>query len=563
MNIYRNLTYKSINTKETESQGRRNILNYWLIQDEMMDNLSKTLGLEFNTLDNGDWFANIHSNLTNEISNIYIKHREQTITLQGNNSSVHNGKRYTGPSSADGNSSEQKLQNEYKIKFYDFMQYACDESGTDNLLEYWTKIDKNTRTITTSRIINDVISGARDIIELFMAESHNEHGIVDNMTEYAKKKALTPQRLMGSCISTILVTLLFEIYNGSRIIRSDTHEIVFSMTTTEIYEAIYGTFEVTLLEGNNVCKFIQEQRVKDVVDLASIGILSGIFLKTLRLVSNPLIMIYHERIQRVNNYLFININKRTLPASILTTSARQIDHEILGQADYSWRQIFAICIIRTKPSYKLTNRGFKESVAWLTTTIIVVLILIFIVTLSTVIIFGKEINSIGADPFSVVTLVTFIEGLILSIFTTVYKRNWEWFDFFRGVVYHDKYYDTRSSIRTKYGYELYDIAKLINMISYTERWFVKNCNNEGACYIMADVHGNITLPQNVNTFIIAAAGLRMHQLGVNYYIENTMTDTYYSVIAEGNTFHVKSESKDVNTLTNSQIFINRIVAGKL
>lgn len=210
----------------------------------------------------------------------------------------------------------------------------------------------------------------------------------------------------------------------------------------------------------------------------------------------------------------------------------------------------------------MTSKGYKQNIFPLTCSIIVILICITISTVVVCVVYGKEINYIGADPFSVITFVVFVEGLVLSIFTTVYKENWSWYDFFRGNIYHDE-------MNSIVGYEkLKDISKsiynynIIQNIILHNRSLLQFYNRDQACYVGHEANGVCELPQRIHTATM---------LQLNYAIYSTNIGLYYGElegerwVAEINNeaIHVLPRASGNNVSIEDLCLGNKMIAGTM
>lgn len=140
---------------------------------------------------------------------------------------------------------------------------------------------------------------------------------------------------------------------------------------------------------------------------------------------------------------------------------------------------------------KITKDGYVVSVAGLVYTIIVIMALTVILSLILGIHYSDAVSGAGIDPTSLTSLVIVVDGLLLALFTNVYKDNWSWYEMLRG------YYITRDWHQLHHTDKTVEKSRaLVQYISKTPS-LLPTLYAKAWCYINTLKDGLTTGPDNI------------------------------------------------------------------
>lgn len=152
---------------------------------------------------------------------------------------------------------------------------------------------------------------------------------------------------------------------------------------------------------------------------------------------------------------------------------------------------------------KITNDGYVVSVAGLVYTIIAVMVLTVILSLVLGIHYSDAVSGAGIDPTSLTSLIIVVDGLLLALFTNVYKDNWSWYEMLRG------YYVTRDWHQLHHRDKTAEKSRaLLQYISKTPS-LLPTLDAKTWCYINTLKDGLTTGPDNITL-------QDLHELGYQF-----------------------------------------------
>jgi hypothetical protein len=117
--------------------------------------------------------------------------------------------------------------------------------------------------------------------------------------------------------------------------------------------------------------------------------------------------------------------------------------------------------------------------------------------------YSDAVSGVGIDPTSLTSLVIVVDGLLLALFTNVYKDNWSWYEMLRG------YYVTRDWHQLHHTDKTVEKSRaLIQYISKTPS-LLPTLDPKTWCYINTLKDGLTTGPDNITL-------QDLHELGYQF-----------------------------------------------